>query len=102
MNSEKKEINADISALKRKSDTICNEFDAVVKKYQQLVSCFEEIGTMWQGEAKQKFYSGFIQDLVLLKNYIDSIEKLSSDYRFAFSSYNQCESKTDEIIRAIR
>lgn len=102
MNSDKKEINVDIASLKRKADTICNESDAVINKYRQLVKCFEEIGTMWQGEAKQRFDSGFIQDLALLKSYIDCIEKLSYDYRFAFNSYNKCESMADEIVRAIR
>ena len=89
------QLSADIRTLEERKEALANS-------KQQVFRCMENINTMWEGAAHDKFLQQVLLDSLMLNELIGNIGHLVECMEHAKDEYGKCSDAVAQKISAIR
>ncbi|MBO5474620.1 MAG: WXG100 family type VII secretion target [Lachnospiraceae bacterium] len=86
---------SDIAALNQALAGVRERLDRIFTQIQ-------ELDTMWDGPANDKFKEQFAMDYINAKEMCATVQSLSECMQYAKEQYDNCENQVNGIVAAIR
>lgn len=94
-------VNADISAINQKVQTIDYEIKIIECKLLLLEDVLMNLKNYWKGKAADAFFAGIYDDIEKFRTIQKSIYEMKENLNFAAKTYYGCEEKALEVLNAI-
>ena len=95
-------IAVDTAILKTDVDSITAEINGLRTVRQKIDSEVQQLGSMWDGTAKQAFMAAVQSDLAILDDITASLTELTGSTDDARSDYEKCEENVSNFVASIR
>lgn len=96
------EIEVDTQELNRDIEIVEQEIKMAQQSIYNLFLAIEEIDTIWEGEAKERFNSKIVEDCQMLNELCNQIEDLIDCMMFAQKEYKKCEENIVDAVNMIK
>lgn len=99
---EVKELEVETTRLSSDIENLRQHLNGMRKSGSSMMELLNQLGTMWEGEAKNAFAEQFTSDYETLCNMADVLEDLIKDLEEARTRYDSCERDVGSVIETMR
>lgn len=101
-NLAQKIIEIDTAMLQGDEQNIAEQAADLQRDLTEISSLIEQLGSMWDGPARQAFQAQMAEDLGILSEICSFMQKYTGWMQQAGGEYVKCENAVQEIIAAVR
>ena len=95
-------IEVTTNTLKSDTETIALHLEKLRQRSDALESVTQQLGSMWEGQAKQAFTAAVRDDLNRLRSLISAMQKFTQKTDEARNEYDKCENTVTQLVASIR
>ena len=95
-------IEVNTATLKSDVETIRAELMKIRENAERLSQVLHELGSMWDGNAKQAFSAAVNSDIAQLTELVKAMQNFTGKTGEAREEYDKCENTVAQIVAAIR
>lgn len=92
----------DTDALRRDANTLRQHLQAISLTHTELCDKMAEVAGMWDGPAKEVFYSQFKNNCAELAEVMKQMREILDSMDSAAKEYDICDDRVKDIIKAIQ